>query len=98
MLNYNEKDLVDVVTATTHLQELALKDPAFKDSLLAYHREAVIYAEKTNVKLSKLNPNDILNSIHSRTQFNADNNTCFDCINGNSNVRNNDTGVVSNTN
>lgn len=61
---------VQRITAIIHLNELASKNSIIHDWLLDYHKEVLEFANNCGIKPSKINPNDILTTIHSRIEDN----------------------------
>jgi len=59
---------VQRITAIVHLNELAAKDSDIRECLIAFYYKMLDYAEDKNIQVSKINPNDILTTIHNRIE------------------------------
>jgi hypothetical protein len=55
------------ITAVIHLNELASKNQIIHDWLLDFHAEVLEFANNCGIKVSKINSNDIINTLHDRT-------------------------------
>ena len=57
---------VQRITAIIHLNELAAKSPIIHEWVLEIYQEILVFAKNNNISQSKINPNDILNTIYNR--------------------------------
>lgn len=58
---------VERIIAITHLHELAVKSPIVHEWLMQTYTEIKEFADLNNINYSKINQNDILNTIYDRT-------------------------------
>lgn len=61
----HEKE-VQRMMAVIHLNELASKDDNIQNWLIAFYTDVLSYAQSHNISLSKINPNDVLTTVHNR--------------------------------
>jgi len=61
-----ESKEVHRIIAVVHLNELASKNSIIHEWLLDFHKEVLEFANNCGIQPSKINPNDILNTLHNR--------------------------------
>lgn len=84
---------VALITAHTHFTEIAIKDDEFLIDHLNYYEKVKAHAERNNIQLSTINPNEIINSILKRARGNDYRADIFD---DSVSIHNNDSGIISN--
>lgn len=57
---------VQRIIAVIHLNELASKNSIIHEWLLDFHKEVLEFANNCGIQPSKINSNDILNTLHNR--------------------------------
>lgn len=83
---------VALITAHTHFTEIAIKDDDFLIAHLNYYEKVKAHAERNNIQLSTINPNEIINSILKRARGNAYRADIFD---DSVSIHNDDSSIVS---
>lgn len=83
---------VQRITAIVHLNELAAKDSNFRECLIDFYFKMLDYAANKDIQFSKINPNDILATIHNRIEVN---NANSNVLNSRDNVSSGGNGILS---
>lgn len=60
---------VERIIAITHLHELSVKSPIIHEWLMQTYAEIKEFADRNNINYSKINHNDILNTVHARINY-----------------------------
>lgn len=85
---------VQRMMAVIHLNELASKDENIQKWLISFYEDVLSYAQSNNITLSKINPNDVLTTVHNRI-VNKDDIQPDNLINGDGTADNCGNGNVS---